>query len=151
MASSPPFTLKSSSLVFLLLLLHLPSSSYSVALPSLRVKQLIYIHRHGDRTPITPLKDHTFWSSQLPPSSVLSALDSVLVRKAASPPAESHLQHPPHLAGGNPPFGQLTLLGTLQMVVVGNAIREEVRPKPCVPASLPSQNSAQIAAYIVFY
>lgn len=84
-----------------------------------RLLQLHVIHRHGDRTPITPLTDHEFWESQLIPQSTLDRISkhTSIVRDPEKEPNR-------HGARGRGPFGQLTRLGLLQMIQVGTHLRE---------------------------
>ena len=81
--------------------------------------QVQVVHRHGDRTPITPMKNVEFWQSQLLPPEQLEkiALNTKILRDENS--AFSHS------AGGEGVFGKLTELGLLQMIKVGLSLREE--------------------------
>mmetsp|Transcript_27886 Transcript_27886/g.41158 ORF Transcript_27886/g.41158 Transcript_27886/m.41158 type:complete len:477 (-) Transcript_27886:71-1501(-) len=83
-----------------------------------RVVQVHVIHRHGDRSPITPLRDEDFWSEQLIPETLRSKLDATtqLVRSS---------KHQ-HSASGQGPFGKLTQLGLFQMVQLGTTLREQL-------------------------
>lgn len=85
---------------------------------SYRLRQVQVIHRHGDRSPITPMKDESYWSNLLIPSDVLTkvAQGTTIVR---TPNVQNT-----HVAGGRGPFGKLTALGLLQMVQVGTTLRE---------------------------
>eukprot|EP00985_Skeletonema_marinoi_P007075 scaffold3106_cov81-Skeletonema_marinoi.AAC.3 len=87
----------------------------------LRLQQVLVVHRHGDRSPITPLKDEDFWQSQLPQPHVLEGIakGTTLVR-----PPEGN---PIHGAHGRGPFGQLTMMGVLQMASLGERLREELQ------------------------
>ena len=53
----------------------------------LRVCQVLVVHRHGDRTPITPLKNEDYWQRALPEQHVLEGIarGTTLVR----PPTQS--------------------------------------------------------------
>ena len=75
---------------------------------SLQLRQLQVIHRHGDRTPITPLADRTFWSSILPSEAELASLEggTTILRSAAGVP---------HPAAGDGLFGTLSLRGVQMM------------------------------------
>jgi acid phosphatase len=83
---------------------------------SYRLRQVQIIHRHGDRTPITPLKDEAYWSQLLIPPNIL--------QKIAQGTTVQREKITTHVAGGRGPFGQLTSLGLLQMVQVGTTLRE---------------------------
>ena len=113
----------------------------------LRVLQVQIVHRHGDRTPITPLRDVAYWESQLPRPEVLDriAFGTRLVRGGGGTTeddddgdgdgndgvggirtARKTTTGQAHGAAGRGPFGQLTSLGLLQMVELGGRIREEL-------------------------
>mmetsp|Transcript_25932 Transcript_25932/g.40707 ORF Transcript_25932/g.40707 Transcript_25932/m.40707 type:complete len:464 (-) Transcript_25932:113-1504(-) len=98
------------------------ASSFSKPNPNskLHLQQVLVIHRHGDRSPITPLKDEDFWQTQLPQSHVLEGIakGTTLIR-----PPEGN---PIHGAHGRGPFGQLTMMGVLQMASLGERLREEL-------------------------
>jgi hypothetical protein len=85
----------------------------------LRTVQVQVVHRHGDRSPITPLKDEAFWSSTLIPPPLLEKIKegTELLR-----PENANL----HKAGGRGPFGKLSELGLLQMIQLGTALREQL-------------------------
>ncbi|GAX16529.1 acid phosphatase [Fistulifera solaris] len=83
---------------------------------SYRLKQVQIIHRHGDRTPITPLKDEAYWSQLL--------ISPNILQKIAQGTTVQREKITTHVAGGRGPFGQLTSLGLLQMVQVGMNLRE---------------------------
>jgi hypothetical protein len=79
------------------------------------------IHRHGDRTPITPLKNESYWADALP--------DVTLLQKVAEGTTLLRDENAPlntHSAGGRGPFGKLTTLGLLQMVELGSRLRDEL-------------------------
>ena len=83
---------------------------------SLQLRQLQVIHRHGDRTPITPLADRAFWSSVLPSEAELASLeDGTTVLR----PSDSK----PHPASGDGLFGTLSLRGVRMMREVGAELR----------------------------
>jgi len=79
------------------------------------------VHRHGDRSPITPLRDERYWADKLVPASTAReiARNTRIVR--GDPSAATKFRHG---AGGRGPFGRLTQLGLLQMIQVGTALRE---------------------------
>eukprot|EP00563_Minutocellus_polymorphus_P001952 CAMPEP_0181035726 /NCGR_PEP_ID=MMETSP1070-20121207/8474_1 /TAXON_ID=265543 /ORGANISM="Minutocellus polymorphus, Strain NH13" /LENGTH=489 /DNA_ID=CAMNT_0023113299 /DNA_START=61 /DNA_END=1530 /DNA_ORIENTATION=- len=112
-ASSPPPT---SSLP------RFPKSSPEAPSKKVRLVSVQVVHRHGDRTPITPMKNETYWGSILPPSHVLEGIakGTKLVHD------ENSLAGANHAAGGRGVFGQLSQLGLLQMVDLGNRLREEL-------------------------
>lgn len=87
----------------------------------LRLRQVILIHRHGDRTPITPLVNEEYWRSTLPEPHVLRgiAIGTALIRDEDHSPST-------HGAAGRGPFGQLTMMGLLQMISLGERLREEL-------------------------
>ena len=83
---------------------------------SLQLRQLQVIHRHGDRTPITPLADRAFWSSVLPSEAELASLeDGTTVLR----PSDSK----PHPASGDGLFCTLSLRGVRMMREVGAELR----------------------------
>ncbi len=81
--------------------------------------QVQIIHRHGDRTPITPMKDESYWSNTLPSQTLLSKI-------ASGTNVIRNNDQKEHTAGGRGVFGKLTQLGLLQMVEVGSSIREQL-------------------------
>lgn len=84
-----------------------------------RTLQVQVVHRHGDRTPITPLKDEDYWAKTLVPPQMLEKISSntnvVTTGEVLN-----------HAAGGRGPFGKLTQLGLLQLVDLGTKLREEL-------------------------
>lgn len=76
------------------------------------------VHRHGDRSPITPLNDETYWEEQLIPSSTMDRISSNTAL------VEDETCHSRHIANGRGPFGKLTELGLLQMIKLGSKLRE---------------------------
>jgi len=85
-----------------------------------RTVQVHVVHRHGDRSPITPLKDEDFWAKTLVPQSTLDkiASNTLIIR--------SDDKRNTHKANGRGPFGKLSELGLLQMIQVGNTLREQL-------------------------
>jgi hypothetical protein len=84
-----------------------------------RVVQVQLVHRHGDRTPITPLNDGDFWRSTLIGPAMLEKISqgTEIIRRHETDG---------HWAKGKGPFGKLTQLGLLQMVNLGTCLREEL-------------------------
>jgi hypothetical protein len=86
-----------------------------------RTLQVQIVHRHGDRTPVTPLKDQAYWAKTLIPKATLEKISS-----------NTNVIHPEtpstHFGKGSgpSPFGKLTELGLVQMVQVGGRLREEL-------------------------
>jgi acid phosphatase len=90
-----------------------------------RTLKVAVIHRHGDRTPITPLKDEEYWAAQLIDPSTLQKLaeNTSLIRNNNDNKKQPQFTHG---ASGKGPFGQLTRLGLLQMIQVGQTLRDEL-------------------------
>ena len=88
---------------------------------SYELVQVQIVHRHGDRTPITPMKDEKYWGETLPSKNLLSKIaeGTKIKREGDSNGAN-------HAAGGRGPFGKLTQLGLLQMIQVGSSLREQL-------------------------
>lgn len=84
---------------------------------SFTLKKLIVTHRHGDRTPITPLKDDEYWEGTLVNHNTLQKIaePTRIIRGEAKAT---------HVARGRGPFGKLTQVGLLQMIKVGISLRE---------------------------
>ena len=80
------------------------------------------VHRHGDRTPITPLTDRSYWSSLLPSDGTLTAL----ARRTNVVRDDRRAQPLVHAAGGGDVFGRLTTDGLRQMFEVGVRLRTDV-------------------------
>jgi len=94
------------------------SSSSSSPSASYKLIQVQIVHRHGDRTPLTPMKDKEFWSQTLPTKDVIEKIKAgtTILRDG---------EKFSHAAVGTMPFGQLTQMGLLQMVQVGSKVRDE--------------------------
>ena len=76
------------------------------------------VHRHGDRSPITPMKDVEYWKSQL--------VDEQTAFKIAENTHVLREVEFSHAAGARGPFGKLSKLGLLQMIRVGDTLSEEL-------------------------
>ena len=83
-----------------------------------RVLQVQIVHRHGDRTPITPLQNESYWGDALPTQEML---DNIAATTKIGRDGKYS-----HIAGGRGVFGKLTKLGLLQMVELGSRLREEL-------------------------
>lgn len=94
---------------------------------SYRTVQVQVIHRHGDRTPITPLKNEEFWAQQLVPEELLERVamgTRVLRHQYNNGSGKNKLEV--HAAAGRGPFGKLTKLGLLGMIQVGTNLKEDL-------------------------
>ena len=96
-----------------------PSHSY-------RTVQVQVIHRHGDRTPITPLNNEEYWRKSLVPDDLMKkvAEGTNILRHDNINTNNTNTQN--HAAVGRGPFGKLTKLGLLHMIEVGNSLKEEL-------------------------
>lgn len=89
---------------------------------TLRRLQVQVVHRHGDRSPITSLKDEEYWTSQLIPESTLQKI-------ASNTTLVDNGEKNTHKANGRGPFGKLTMLGLQQMIDLGTTLRQELSCK----------------------
>jgi len=87
--------------------------------------QVQFIHRHGDRSPITPLKDEEYWYRTLPPPAIIEQI-SAGMRIRVIKDDKGGATPNSHAAVGVGPFGKLTQLGLFQMVEVGTKLREDI-------------------------
>mmetsp|Transcript_35453 Transcript_35453/g.69807 ORF Transcript_35453/g.69807 Transcript_35453/m.69807 type:complete len:479 (+) Transcript_35453:99-1535(+) len=85
-----------------------------------KLVQVQLVHRHGDRTPITPLNPEAYWASLLPSDAVLTkiATGTAVVRGTSDGKI--------HGAAGFGPYGKLTQLGLRQMIELGSSLRAEL-------------------------
>ena len=97
------------------------SSTASASTPTkiYRTLQVQIAHRHGDRTPITPLKDEEYWATTLVPQDLLDKISSNT--NVLTTGKDNN-----HVAGGRGAFGKLTQLGLFQLVDLGTKLREEL-------------------------
>ena len=85
-----------------------------------RTVQVQVIHRHGDRTPITAMKDEAYWASKLvPPEWQEKIAEGTHILRN---PGQANT----HFAKGRGPFGKLTQLGLFQMIGVGETLRDDL-------------------------
>jgi hypothetical protein len=92
------------------------SSTVPPPLPGGELLLVQVVHRHGDRSPITPLADRAFWKGQLPSEDELAAAAVTTVQRT--------VQFEAHPAAGDGTFGTLTSRGLKQMRSVGEELRE---------------------------
>jgi hypothetical protein len=100
------------------------SSSSVATTTEYRTVQVQIVHRHGDRSPITPLKDESYWESTLVPPEMLQQVargTKVLHHESIDDGSNTK-----HVAHGRGPFGKLTKMGLLQMIDVGSRLKEEL-------------------------
>ena len=92
--------------------------------PELLLVQVV--HRHGDRSPITPLADREFWINQRPSEFDLAAA-SEMTREERDGDVEAHP------AAGDGVFGTLTARGLAQMQTVGEDLRARYSQYDLIP------------------
>jgi hypothetical protein len=93
--------------------------------------QVQVVHRHGDRTPISPMVDKQFWRSVIPTVSSLTALaEGTVVSRDGDASA-------PHPAAGDGLFGTLSSRGVEQLHAIGERLRADH-----VPSLLPAHPDA---------
>jgi hypothetical protein len=73
----------------------------------MQLRLVQYVHRHGDRTPITTVSDPDFWASLLPSGEQHEVWP--MLKDEGEPGADQHL------FAGTGPFGQLTVRGFQQL------------------------------------
>lgn len=86
---------------------------------SLTPIQTQVVHRHGDRTPITPMADESYWQTLLPSDETIDYI-SQKTKVIRLPNAKAHP------AGGGKTFGRLTQDGIHQMHQLGVKLRSDV-------------------------
>jgi hypothetical protein len=109
---------------------------------TLRRVQVHIVHRHGDRTPITPLKDENFWSDQLV-SPV--ALEGIATNTKVIEPGNADDRH---VANGRGVFGKLTELGLLQMVKLGGQLKEQLEGDSANEHTIDTETGLTMYPYI---
>ena len=64
-----------------------------------RVLQVQLVHRHGDRTPITPMQNETYWAATLPTSDLLQkvAIGTNMLRDTGEANTHAAAGRGPHL------------------------------------------------------
>ena len=114
---------------------HVITSVYNPVPPSLALRNVVVIHRHGDRSQISreigPLYPadpavETIWNSAMPTHDTLYAMGA-----AAAPPGEFVLSGSKDVNDAvytgwdrqNAPYGQLTDLGARQLMAIGTELR----------------------------
>ena len=85
------------------------------------IRQTTVVFRHGDRSPITTLKDKEFWHNQLAEQENVM-LGFKVVREEGDTK---------HTMEGNPPFGMLTKKGVADMESKGAKLRKEIMSGRC--------------------
>jgi len=92
-----------------------------------RTVQVQVVHRHGDRTPITPLKNEEFWARQLVPENLLERVASGTRVLSHEDNGGGESSKPiVHAAEGVGAFGKLTKLGLLGMIQVGTDLKDDL-------------------------
>ena len=99
------------------------------------IRQTTVVFRHGDRSPITTLKDKEFWHNQLAEQENVMLGFKVLREEGDTK----------HTMEGNPPFGMLTKKGVADMEAKGAKLRKEImslsRKRLSTAASSSSKNN----------
>ena len=97
---------------------------------SYRTVQVQVVHRHGDRTPITPLKNKEYWAQQLVPRDLIERVATgtrvLRHRHGDNNNGNTNSGKNRHAASGRGPFGQLSKLGLLGMIQVGTNLKEDL-------------------------
>ncbi|MGK3736068.1 MAG: hypothetical protein ACI8RD_009940 [Bacillariaceae sp.] len=94
---------------------------------SYRTVQVQVIHRHGDRTPITPLKNEDYWEKSLVPGDLIKKVaEGTTILRHDNKSKNNNTNTQNHAAVGRGPFGKLTKLGLLHMIEVGGSLKEEL-------------------------
>ena len=86
---------------------------------SMQLRHLQVVHRHGDRTPVTPLADKEYWAGVIPSQ---AELDRLAVGTAV---VRTDTTNAPHPAAGDGVFGTLSLRGVEMMREGGVRLREQ--------------------------
>ena len=117
------------------LLTSLARAASSVApVPEAELLLVQVVHRHGDRSPITPMADRDFWVNQRPSQAALAAAEAMTLVVSAEK-AESA-----HPAAGDGTFGTLTSRGLQGMFGVGEGLRQVEYYQGVIPEAYESRN-----------
>eukprot|EP00283_Hemiselmis_rufescens_P018081 CAMPEP_0173439458 /NCGR_PEP_ID=MMETSP1357-20121228/20992_1 /TAXON_ID=77926 /ORGANISM="Hemiselmis rufescens, Strain PCC563" /LENGTH=455 /DNA_ID=CAMNT_0014404833 /DNA_START=56 /DNA_END=1423 /DNA_ORIENTATION=- len=115
---------------------------------SLVLRQVVVVHRHGDRTPLSlKVGDweqspelEEFWASRLPSQDTLARWGELNVD-----PTGTNLKPRGESSSTSWPYGHLTMLGADQLRTLGSRLRERyVGLLSFLPPSLPAKDSASI-------
>eukprot|EP00581_Thalassiosira_minuscula_P007041 CAMPEP_0183709128 /NCGR_PEP_ID=MMETSP0737-20130205/5238_1 /TAXON_ID=385413 /ORGANISM="Thalassiosira miniscula, Strain CCMP1093" /LENGTH=543 /DNA_ID=CAMNT_0025937143 /DNA_START=11 /DNA_END=1642 /DNA_ORIENTATION=- len=124
------------------------SSAIALQLASqLTPMQIQIIHRHGDRTPITPLEDKSYWSTLLPSEKRLKdiAAYTKIIRNEEEEEGSSNTDHP---AGGGDVYGRLTSDGLTMMKELGTKLRHDVVTRFKQRKDVPQLESVHASTWI---
>mgnify|MGYP003867368317 CR=1 FL=1 len=110
-----------------------PATDLSSVPKKIRRLQVQITCRHGDRSPITSLKDEAYWVKELIPSDTLEEMGKRVTLRSDDDDSQCT-----HKANGRGPFGKLTSLGLQQMVDLGTNLKKELchtddNPQTVVP------------------
>jgi acid phosphatase len=81
------------------------------------------VHRHGDRSPITPLQNERYWETEVQAAAQQLQTLSPHFHVVTDDVVKSHK------ANGRGPFGKLTQTGLQQMIQLGQTLRQALFPE----------------------